>query len=359
MAGNVQEWCWNGAGDGKRYVLGGAWDGGYAWFTGDAAQAAIYREKNTGFRCVKNLPGQAPPKEAFEEVKRPVRDFLAVKPFNDLQFQIVKGLYAYDKTKPLKAVVERREETASWVHERVAVDAAYGTERLIIHLFLPKESAPPYQPVLYWPSGGGLVRAVVSPMDEYLAFLIKSGRALVCPAYKGTYERKTQPPGAAVGQWEHFVQQANDLSRSIDYLETRPKDFDAAAIGYYGVSWGATSTVRAVAVEDRIKAAVLADGGLPATPFERPERDPVHYLPRITIPVLMLNGKYDAGYPPKEAQEPMFQLLGTALDRKKYRLFYSSHVAAPSPERIQETVSWFDSYLGPVTPKSGPGESSK
>ena len=91
-------------------------------------------------------------------------------------------------------MVEHREETASWVHELVTVDAAYETERLIVHLFLPHEAASPYQPVIYWPTGGAvMVRAVVSPTDEYLAFLIKSGRALVCPVYKGTYERKVEP----------------------------------------------------------------------------------------------------------------------------------------------------------------------
>src|SRR5207245_9240704 len=26
MAGNVKEWCFNSAGDGRRYILGGAWD---------------------------------------------------------------------------------------------------------------------------------------------------------------------------------------------------------------------------------------------------------------------------------------------------------------------------------------------
>jgi pimeloyl-ACP methyl ester carboxylesterase len=107
-----------------------------------------------------------------------------------------------------------------------------------------------------------------------------------------------------------------------------------------------------LAVEGRIKAAVLVDGGLYSYSFERPERDPVHYLPRIAIPVLMLNGRYDANFPPKEAQEPMFRLLGTDPARKRYQLTNSGHVTAPSPERIQETVSWFDRYLGPVSPKS-------
>jgi pimeloyl-ACP methyl ester carboxylesterase len=351
MAGNVKEWCFNSAGDGRRYILGGAWDERDPMFWGDDTRAATDRGKNMGFRCIKVLPGQAPPQGAFMEVSRTFRDFSAEKPLSDDAFQVVKGYFTYDKAKPLSAVVESREETASWVHERVTVDAAYGTERLIVHLFLPREAAPPFQPVIYWPHGGAvMVRDAVSPTDEYLAFLIKSGRALVYPVYKGTYERKVQPPFAAQG-WDYFVQQTKDLSRAIDYLETRG-DLNAGAVGYYGVSWGAADAVRALAVEGRIKAAVLADGGLnPYLPLERPERDLLHYLPRITIPVLMLNGRYDSAKPPKETQDPMFRLLGTDPAHKRHLLSNSSHVAAPSPERIQETVNWFDQYLGPVPPK--------
>jgi hypothetical protein len=118
--------------------------------------------------------------------------------------------------------------------------------------------------------------------------------------------------------------------------------------------------VRALAVEGRIKAAVLADGGLYPypNPFERPERDLVHYLPRITIPVLMLNGRYDSGFTLEGSQKAMFRLLGTDPAHKKHSLSNSSHVAAPSPERIQETVSWFDRYLGPVRPKVSPAVAS-
>jgi pimeloyl-ACP methyl ester carboxylesterase len=116
--------------------------------------------------------------------------------------------------------------------------------------------------------------------------------------------------------------------------------------------------VRALAVEGRIKAAVLADGGLRPYSFDRPEQDPVHYLPRITIPVLMLNGRYDSGFTLEELQKPMFRLLGTDPAHKKHSLSNSSHVAAPSPERIQETVSWFDQYLGPVRPKGSPAVAS-
>ncbi len=77
-------------------------------------------------------------------------------------------------------------------------------------------------------------------------------------------------------------------------------------------------------------------------------------MPRIKIPVLMLNGEYDANFPRVESQEPMFQLLGTPAEHKRHRLYKDSHMTTALPERIQETVNWFDCYLGPVTPKDSP-----
>ncbi|MEX2141936.1 MAG: protein kinase [Pirellulales bacterium] len=351
MAGNVKEWCWNSAGRGRRYLLGAAWDEkNYMFARQGDARAPIEREKNMGFRCVKYLPEQPPP-QAFEELELPQRDFAAETLLRDDEFKLVKGLYAYDNNKPLDAIVEPQPEAAYWTHERVTVDAAYGDEPLIVHLFLPKGTAPPYQPVIYWPGANAYFQPAIADLTaEKVAFLLKSGRALVWPIYKGSYERKVQPPLAANWQWQYVVQQANDLSRSIDYLQARKKDFDLDALGYYGYCWGAGHAVRALAVEDRIKAAVLVDGGLvSAASYQRPERDPVHYLPQITIPVLMLNGRFDIAFPPKESQEPMFRLLGTNLSRKRYRLSDTSHVSALTADRTDEAVSWFDQYLGPVT----------
>ena len=123
---------------------------------------------------------------------------------------------------------------------------------------------------------------------------------------------------------------------------------------------GGARIANVLAVEDRIKAAVLEDGGLYTggvfedgrafiSQYQGPEQDPVHYLPRIRMPVLMLNGEYDARYPRAENQDPMFQLLGTPAEHKQHRLFKTSHGgAAPDPGRVQEAVNWFDRYLGPV-----------
>ena len=44
--------------------------------------------------------------------------------------------------------------TPHWRHEIVSIAAAYGGERLPIHLFLPKNVKPPFQTVLFFPGSG-------------------------------------------------------------------------------------------------------------------------------------------------------------------------------------------------------------
>ncbi len=52
----------------------------------------------------------------------------------------------------LNAQVESRDESSEyWIRENITFDAAYGDERIIAHLFLPKNAAPPYQTVIYFP----------------------------------------------------------------------------------------------------------------------------------------------------------------------------------------------------------------
>ena len=56
MAGNVKEWCWNGNGAGKRYILGGAWNEPKYMFNDPDVQPPFARSETYGFRCVKILP---------------------------------------------------------------------------------------------------------------------------------------------------------------------------------------------------------------------------------------------------------------------------------------------------------------
>jgi len=74
--------------------------------------------------------------------------------------------------------------------------AAYGGERLPAWVFLPKNALPPYQTVVFYPSGEGQLlhdSGWLGP-QRHLLFVIRSGRAVLYPIYQGTYERNHGPP---------------------------------------------------------------------------------------------------------------------------------------------------------------------
>jgi dienelactone hydrolase len=149
-------------------------------------------------------------------------------------------------------------------------------------------------------------------------FLPTAGRALVYPIYKSTHERsdtlRSDIPDQSILWRDHVVMWVKDFRRTVDYLETRP-DIDMKKVGYFGYSWGGNMGGIIPAVEKRVRASVLYVAGL-TMERSRPEVDPVHYLPRIKTPVLMLNGRYDFFFPSETAQKPFFDMLGTATARR-------------------------------------------
>ena len=80
---------------------------------------------------------------------------------------------------------------------------------------------------------------------------------------------------------------------------------------------------------------------------EPPEVDPINFAPRVTIPVLMVNGRYDFDTPLNTSQRPLFRWLGTLPKDKRNALFDTGHVP-PRNETIKETLDWLDRYLGPA-----------
>jgi dipeptidyl aminopeptidase/acylaminoacyl peptidase len=136
---------------------------------------------------------------------------------------------------------------------------------------------------------------------------------------------------------------AKDVRRSVDYLASRV-DVDTARLAYYGVSWGAYLAPMHLALEPRFKAAVLYVAGLE---MERgkDEVEPFNFLPRVKLPVLMLNGRYDFFFPIETSQKPFFQLLGTPADRKRWVVYDGGH-NVPREQLISETLDWLDKYLG-------------
>jgi eukaryotic-like serine/threonine-protein kinase len=69
-----------------------------------------------------------------------------------------------------------------WRKERVAFNAAYGGERMMAYLFLPKNAAPPYQTVVYFPGGDAELLCSsenLGPEMLFVDFVIRAGRSLI------------------------------------------------------------------------------------------------------------------------------------------------------------------------------------
>lgn len=345
MAGNVKEWTWN-EHEGSRYILGGAWNEPPYMATNDDVRPPADRAETNGFRCITESDRSAPAAYAPSKPVVP-RDFTKEKPVDPDTFEVFRRFYSYDQ-RPLEARIEHSAEFEDWRRERVSFTAAYGGERVMANILLPKNAAPPYQSVIWFP-GSYALRLKHSdrdlPFSYYFDFIPRSGRALVYPVYKGTYERSLPFTGRNDVR-DVIIQWSKDLHRTVDYLKSRG-DFDGNKLAYYGFSMGAGEALPALAMESRLKAAVLLAGGL----FESglpPEVDQLNFVPRITMPVLLLAGRYDFSFPVETSQTPLFTLLGTPLEHKRHVIFENAGHVPPRLDVIRETLAWLDRYLGPV-----------
>lgn len=357
--GNVREWCWNES-DIGRVIRGGAWnDLSYMW-GGRSQSDAFDRSPKNGFRCVQYIDEEKIPEEVFRPYAyTPSRDYYKEEPVPDAIYQVYKQQFAYDKTE-LNVNVEFRNESAEdWIQEKISFDAAYGGERLSAYLFLPKGISPPYQSVIYFPGSSAVYQSSSDNMAEYIEFrmflapIVKNGRAVLFPIYKGTFERsedrlRSGHTGNPSHQYTEFlIQMVKDIRRSIDYLEIR-EEIDTQKLAYLGVSWGGCYGALIPAVEERFKVSIVYAGGLGER--TQPEVDPINYVTRVKIPTLMLHGIYDRNVNFNSEAVPMFDLLGTPDDHKKMITYKTDHIL-PLNEFIKESLAWLDKYFGPVIRK--------
>ena len=101
------------------------------------------------------------------------------------------------------------------------------------------------------------------------------------------------------------------------------------------------------AVEDRLGLCILNVGGFDPYSEFLPEVDAINYVPRIKIPVLMLNGRYDNNFPLETSVKPFFNLLGTSNEDKSLIVYETDHYV-PKSEMIKEILNWLDKYFGTV-----------
>ena len=341
LAGNVKEWARNEGPDGGRYILGGGWNEPPYRFGEPDVQSPWLRSPAFGVRLVSNTAPLDP--AALAPVASLSLDPSSVVPVDSRELAFLKRFYEYDRS-PLNARTDAVDTTAEWKKETITFDAAYGGERVTTYLFLPANAKPPYQTVVIFPSSYATLVSSSAYLDfRQFDFIVRSGRAAIYTVYQGTFERRVTARGPAARR-DLTVQRVKDLFRTVDYLTTR-QDIDAGKLGYFSVSMGAFLAPIPLALEPRIKAAVLASGGLSRN--ATPEISAANFAPAVKIPVLLVNGRNDFRTP-AASRERFIALLGTPPADKRQIALEGGHFPQDLRSLVRHTLDWFDKYLGPV-----------
>jgi formylglycine-generating enzyme required for sulfatase activity/dienelactone hydrolase len=350
MAGNVKEWTVNAIGT-LRYTFGGSWDEANYVFSVPDARDPFWRTISHGFRTVKRVVPL--PSEAFEPYQPLPGSIRTSKPADDATYRIYAQLHEY-QPKELDSRLERRDNSSRyWTRETVSFNAAYvnkvayANDRVLAHLFLPKDIAPPYQVIIVLGGSYIMTNTRVEDFGFPYEFLIRSGRAVMIPAFWGTLERGPSPLDPPENEEiDRAIKWSRDLGRSVDYLQTR-SDIDITKLGFYGISWGAAHAPRLLAVDKRFKAAAFMSGGFLRK--QPPQVDSWNFASHYRVPTLMVNGKQDFIIPYETNQLPFFNALGTPAADKKLSLYDGGHAnPVTRPNLMSEILLWFDHYLGPA-----------
>ncbi len=351
MAGNVKEWCFNEGPDSYRIMTGGAWNEPAYMFNYADKYPPSFRAANFGFRCMKPLTNDAVWEQAAGSVPWLPPPVLGdQKPCSDEVFQAYLKSYNYDKS-DLQPAISATEDLGLYTRrEKVSFNAAYGSERMNAYLYIPRIGKPPFQTVIYFPGAGAMTLTSYTDSDgmpELYEKHTRNGRAFVIPVLQGDFDRKSQreKQGETTGP-EPGILWVKDFKRTIDYLETRPDEFDTNKLAYEGMSRGGRWGGILPAIEIRIKVAVLVCGGLNAAMPS--EFNQVNFAPRIKIPILMQNGRWDSTYPVEASQKPLLALFGTAENDKRLKIYEASHDVYNLNEAHKDELDFLDKYLGPV-----------
>lgn len=343
MAGNVAEWCRNPAGN-YRHLLGGSWLEDTYRFSDPEARDPLNRGPGTGFRLIQSDE----PVPAGLARSLQIGAFHVPEPVDDATFEIYARQFDYDPV-PLDARVEEGDNShRDWYRERVSFAAAYPGERVTAWIYLPHDLERPAPAVVNYPGGDALMlddsrKAGLHHVEPFL----RSGHAVVYPVYKGTFERKVGPPSGPNTWRMLLIDQVRDLRRTVDYLETRD-DIDLDRLTLHAVSYGGYRAPYALAVDQRFRTAILLSAGL--IPVDRipPEVQLQDYLPRVNVPVLLINGRNDFTFPHESSQKPFFELLGTRPEDKRHVVLDWGHLPPHYSDVIRTYLQWSDRWLGSV-----------
>jgi DNA-binding winged helix-turn-helix (wHTH) protein len=357
LVGNVREWTTTADGD-SRVSVGLGFRGPEWAYALPGMSLPRERAPDQGFRL-------ASYSDEFEDVAFPVSGIIPQVPvMTDEQFSALAALYEYRNGTITPDMVTRvssiREER--WIREKYLIESGTLAEPLPIIVFRPLEASAALQPVIYLPPGSSYTGKF--PSDDItlerfgIDFLVDKGRALVWPIIAGTHERFRPRPRLTPEEFDARWLLAKRLRRAeigavIDFLEYDPA-FDGNRVSLMAASFGATVVApHILATEDRLRAAVLVSSSLASLDNARFDVDvnPNAYWPRVVLPTLVLNGRYDIATHISESRSNLFEAIGTPVEHKRFVLYDSSHWPLPKHRVASDSIAWLDEYAGYVEPQ--------
>jgi dienelactone hydrolase len=354
LYGNVHEWVANGGGSLSGWVLGGGFEDPAYAFSFAIPTDPFTRSASVGFRLMRTSDDEPIGEDALAPVDLRPESATSINSVSDEVYELYRAQYEYMPGELDASEPETIETTDHWIKQRVVINTVNG-ERMAVYLFTPHDVPPKAQALILFPGVDHFLSRMseeqvqpgqaASPLD----FLVRSRRVVVAPSFQGSYARFEKPYdfSDALRLRREWVDRRWDLGATLDYLATR-EDIDASKIAYVGRSMGAAHALPLLALEQpRLKTAVLLGGGLPINAGP-PEIAPANFAPRIKLPVLMVNGKYDAYLTIDGAQRPLYELLGTRPEDKRHYALEGGHGSLPRAEKARLVLDWLDRYLGPV-----------
>ena len=230
LAGNVKEWCWNRADATRRYILGGAWDEPVYMFNDPDARSPFERAATLRVSLRQVLGGRdaggapttssSPSRRATSARRQPVTRRACSRPTcgstNTTSADLAAKPESPDDSHPDWRV--ERVSFAGGLRRRARAGAVY---------FCQSAAGRPIRRSSISRALSAITQRSSAQINPRLFdWMIKSGRAVIFPIYKSTYERgdgldspitRTE----TIACRDHVIAWAKDVRRAVDYLESQ------------------------------------------------------------------------------------------------------------------------------------------
>ena len=325
IGGNVKEWTLNpnGYSQEKFSIMGGAFNEASYTFNNYYSLSPFDRSIGNGFRLSKNLTNGESNLDD-EIIPNFKRNFYNIENVSDEVFEVYKSQFSYENM-PLNSMTKNIEKFQDgYTAQRFEMNTTYESdEKLFGFILYSNKFKDKYDPIIIYPTAGSIGtnshNNLLNQTFNRFKYLIDEGYAIIHPVYHNTYSREkthnTFWPNDSEKYKNTIVKIGQDYKRSIDYIESR-NDFNFENLSYFGYSWGSTTSNYLLAIDDRIKAAVLCVGGLMMQKSKK-EVEAHYYIRRIKTPILHIVGKEDGIFGFEESYKPWKELIGTPKNKLK------------------------------------------